>query len=574
MKNDNTFINKDMIDLKNIPFSRFGSFFVISSYDENSERKIYIRDVRGGDNSTGKLFYLDFIEDKESIQDYEISCTETLLTIKKNDNKVEIFFQDEDSIRIRGEGINLNLSYLLKRYDNIFSLGRDKWELCSYSKELRILFKKIAGKISVIAPWDKVGNTSIDILLCSDNEPFDIVLESYKVLPKHVKNDNGDFYDNYKLVVEEYENWFKQLPSVPDIYIEKKKLASYITWMNFVKPEGCLKRYAMYMSKNWMTNIWSWDNCFGAIFLASFNPQLSYDQYMMFKEHQHESGVYPDYINDTYASYSCTKPPIYGWCYDYLLKKNSYFYDKERLSEVYDTISKQTKYWLNHRTSSKSLPYYSHGNDSGWDNGTLYDKGIPVITPDLSAFLIYQMDFLSRIANKLDMTKEKEKWTSLADGLTENMIKHLWKDGKFNGYCLANNEYIKDGDSLQLLLPLLIAYRLDDDINKKLLEALSDGERFYGTYGLATEGMNSKFYKENGYWRGPVWAPTMLIFIESLHRMGEAFLAKDLAERFTNAVLIGGMAENFDPKTGEGLVDPAFAWTSSVFLTLIEDYIK
>jgi len=32
------------------------------------------------------------------------------------------------------------------------------------------------------------------------------------------------------------------------------------------------------------------------------------------------------------------------------------------------------------------------------------------------------------------------------------------------------------------------------------------------------------------------------------------------------------MAENFDARTAQGLCDPAFTWTSSVFLLLLEEY--
>ena len=38
----------------------------------------------------------------------------------------------------------------------------------------------------------------------------------------------------------------------------------------------------MYMSKNWMTNIWSWDNCFNAMALVRHQPELAWDQFMIF----------------------------------------------------------------------------------------------------------------------------------------------------------------------------------------------------------------------------------------------------------------------------------------------------
>ena len=97
-------------------------------------------------------------------------------------------------------------------------------------------------------------------------------------------------------------------------------------------------------------------------------------------------------------------------------------------------------------------------------------------------------------------------------------------------------------------------------------------DRFLTDYGLATESISSSHYRDNGYWKGPIWAPTMLIFIDGLRRCGENAHAKTLAHRFIKCMEIGGMAENFDPLTGEGLVDPGFAWTSSVYLTLVEEY--
>ncbi len=66
----------------------------------------------------------------------------------------------------------------------------------------------------------------------------------------------------------------------------------------------------------------------------------------------------------------------------------------------------------------------------------------------------------------------------------------------------------------------------------------------------------------------------MLIFIDAVKNSGNQEEAQDLAERFIKCMEIGGMAENFDPLTAEGLVDPSFAWTSSVYLTLTDEFSK
>lgn len=70
------------------------------------------------------------------------------------------------------------------------------------------------------------------------------------------------------------------------------------------------------------------------------------------------------------------------------------------------------------------------------------------------------------------------------------------------------------------------------------------------------------------YWRGPAWAPTTYLIVEGLRSCGENAMANDLARRFCRACAKGGMAENFDAKTGTGLRDRAYSWTASVFLLL------
>ena len=47
---------------------------------------------------------------------------------------------------------------------------------------------------------------------------------------------------------------------------------------------------------------------------------------------------------------------------------------EEILAEVYHRLADWSRYWLDHRRAPGSaLPYYEHGNDSGWDNSTVFD---------------------------------------------------------------------------------------------------------------------------------------------------------------------------------------------------------
>ena len=86
--------------------------------------------------------------------------------------------------------------------------------------------------------------------------------------------------------------------------------------------------------------------------------------------------------------------------------------------------------------------------------------------------------------------------------------------------------------------------------------------------GPATESPSSPLFEADGYWRGPVWAPTTLLLVDGLDACGEHELAADIARRFLDTCRRSGFAENYDALTGQPLRDPAYTWSASVFVAL------
>jgi len=546
---------KDYINLKTIPFSRFGSYFVVSSYEGDQGEDLYIRDIHGGDMDQGQVFKIDYA-DPVSLDacPYEVK-------FKGQTGGFKLIMPREDQVMIQTES-SLLLTYKLQKYDHIHEKEENLYEVTSYRKERRYGLRVLEGQVSLDAPWDTIGNDHIQLKLAPGSL---LALKMYKVDPCEGEDFPETYDQGLDLVKRAYEDWNQPGPSS-----YSQDLARYILWMNMVHPEGQLKQYAMYMTNNWMTNIWSWDNCFGAIYLAKDYPDLAYAQYSIFFDLQHATGAYPDYANDTYASYACVKPPIYGWAYDYMMRRNKVFEEKDKIQEVYESVKMNTNFWLTYRMR-EGLAYYTHGNDSGWDNGTAYMLQPPVAGPDLMALLSNQMDFLSRCCHRLGKADEGSEWMKKSKDFKERLVTRLYDGKQFRPYHFGRGDLLKQGDSLQAYLPILLG-DLDETIYRGLVEDLKDPTRFNSNHGLATEAMTSPYYKENGYWRGPIWAPTMLMFIDGLRQGGYEAFAEDLALKYIKTLEEGGMAENHDPLTGQGLVDPAFAWTSSVYLTLLEEY--
>ena len=145
------------------------------------------------------------------------------------------------------------------------------------------------------------------------------------------------------------------------------------------------------------------------------------------------------------------------------------------------------------------------------------------------------------------------------------MIKRFWNGDRFIAYHAGDGGSI-DSESLLLFMPLILGNRLPKDVQTKMVENLTRQGRYLTEYGVSTEPLTSKRYTPDGYWRGPIWAPSTMILTDGLDHIGQRKLADRLRKAFCRMAQEHGMSENFDPLTGDGLRDPAYTWTSSVYL--------
>ena len=555
-----------MFDIKKIPFSRYGSFIAISpKHRRGGDGALYIRNIRNGDNDFGEVFRVELILDGES-QSYQPEMEPSLLRLKSDGGYAEFCITEARILQMRSEGVGIRLTGITGAYDYAALVGENRWEVNHSSQEMRYMLTAVKGRIEMDAPFkeQRCERIIVDLLPDSPLVKMECVMEEYTTVYR--PRSYSSFLEGQKAVEKEFESWLDRVLEVPEGYARGRELASYITWSCVVPPEGMLTRPAMYMSKNWMTNIWSWDHCFNAMALAKHTPELAWDQFMIFFDLQDESGMLPDFVNNRFALWNFTKPPIHGWTLRRICSLSDYV-NTEKLEEIYEPLAKWTKWWLAYQDSDgDGIPQYNHGNDSGWDNSTIFRKGTPVESPDLTSFLVLQMEVLAEVAEKLGRENEAVRWRQESEELLTNMIDHFWDGERFVAKKSGTHEVI-ESDSLVLYIPIILGKRLPAGIRENLVNGIKN-KGFLTENGLATELPSSPFYKEDGYWRGPIWAPTTMLVVDGLLSAGEKELALEIARRFCKMATKSGMAENFNALTGEGLRDPAFTWTSSVFLIL------
>jgi glycogen debranching enzyme len=321
-----------------------------------------------------------------------------------------------------------------------------------------------------------------------------------------------------------------------------------------------------------MRSVWSWDHCFNALASVS-NKVLAYDQFLIPFHYLDPTGAVPDIMNNHNVTWGMVKPPIHGLTLQKLQDKGLTL-TKSQVAECYVALEKWTNFWFQYMDDDKNgIPQYNHGNDSGWDNSTYFDMGYSVESPDLCAFLALQMECLSNLAQRLGKTKESAAWKSRSDKLIKEMIAYFWDGKKFISKRTIDKSYKEENKSLMRFLPIVLGERLPLNIRKAMLEDLKSNGNITA-YGLASESPSSTLYEEDGYWRGPIWAPTTYLIVEGLMKVGEKELAKSIAIKFADLCAKSGFAENFNAVTGAPLRDSGYTWTASVFLLLAGEYSK
>lgn len=559
-----------LFDIDHVPFSRKGRFLTLSTMrvpGRDGERALYLRCVSGGDErpSLGRLCRVELLDGNGRPAAARFELSPDQLVARTGEGIVRFVIGDGERLHIRGENAGVRFHVEGSRYDYVYRTPGGEYCLVAASENVKLIPRACLGDLAVSGKWDRDRSTDVSFTLSGEGT-FEGNVDFFRALPP--PKGPGSFEEAHATVAAEFGAWYRSIPAGVPGQEEAQRLAAYLLWANTVPAEGVLTRPAIYMSKNAMINIWSWDNAFSALGVAAFDEELAFDQFAAIFDHQDASGLLPDYVNDREALFAFTKPPVHGWAVSCLARENPAFLTPERRAYLRDAIGRQVSYWLTHgRAGGGVLPSYFHGNDSGWDNASFFAEGGPVLSPDLPVFLILACEALANLLE--DDTEKAARWLRTADELQALLVGTLWTGETFAARLAADPKRILPGDSLIQFMPLLLGSRLPGTMCRQLVARLVEGA-FITDWGPATESPRSSYYEDDGYWRGPIWAPTTYLLWDGLRRQGERALAREIAQRFCALANAHGMAENFDARSGRGLRDRAFAWTSAVYLLLAQ----
>lgn len=567
------------LDLSRVPFSRFGSYMAFSMLtDTNPERSmvglyapngtpgLYLRNLHDGVGANGvhPVFRIDLLKNGSRVA-FDVEATPTLLRLKAPSGDAKIYFDAADRIRFRTHGLSLRLTPV----DPEVTVPKENshWEIFREgdATEKYTIWARF-GSLNLLGTRNGTGRD--DSVAVFNPDPATDISEGEIVTYDRVWTptlENTSFDSGLRSVRNEYLAWLKQMPQVSPQFGQGAELSAYVNWSSVVAPKGFLDRPTMLMSKNWMTKVWAWDHCFNAMALSIRDPDFAWQQFMIMFDNQLPSGALPDTVRETARETKYSKPPIHGWALMWMIAHGGYS-DRKHLAEVYEPLERWTEWYFHDRDQNHDgLPEYNSGPDSGWDNSTVFLSGAPVETPELSSYLVLQMDALSKMAHELGKEEQSRAWAAKSDQLLHKMLQLLWRKDHFIAI-RADNDADVDTDSLELYMPLILGKKLPIAVRDKMIEGLLRKGRFRTDHGFASEALTSSHYVPDGYWLGPIWAPNSMLLAEGLDSIGQKDIAEKLRLDFCKMVQQNGISENFDAISGSGLRDPAYTWTSSVYL--------
>jgi hypothetical protein len=255
---------------------------------------------------------------------------------------------------------------------------------------------------------------------------------------------------------------------------------------------------------------------------------------------QDEYGMLPDGASDKYVNMLAAKPPIQGFALAYVLDEVGFdALSLAQAEKIYEPMCKWANYWTTFRDpDGDGLVSYMHGDESGWDDSSIFAKGMPVSTPDIAAFLILVMEGCGKLAQRLGLTAESETWLKKSKTMLDSMIATYWNGQKF--ICRMNGTgEIVDEESIAVYQPIILGKRLPPEIAEKIAKTVGDPAKFFMPAGFASESQLSPYYDvTNGpFMLGTILAPVQLMMTVGLYMAGQKEVALKNAFNWCEACL-------------------------------------
>ncbi len=354
---------------------------------------------------------------------------------------------------------------------------------------------------------------------------------------------------------------------------------------------------------------WLWDSCFHSIVLARSEPAMARDEIKALLSKQFENGMIPHIIYwtpgilhlfrwGTDGTSSLTQPPMLAYAVWEIHRRAP---DIPFLESVFPALVKYYRFLLTERDPrGHHLVGIINPDESGEDNSSRFDVALGV--PDdisikqhllkrhelvdanrecnfdagkcmrfhfwvkdvpFNAILVENLRILANIASLLNHTEHEQFFDHSANEISSAMRERMFKDGVF--WSTSGMEYEKlDVATWAHFAPLFAGLYSKEEAERIVRTHLQNEDTFKARFGIRTVSKKEPSYRQDGFWRGPVWIAPHWFIYKGLIRYGYTEEAKWIANATVALLEKSGFREYFNPETGEGYGAREFTWGALV----------
>jgi hypothetical protein len=510
----------------------------------------------------------------------------SFLRIQTEKGTVEFCMNDLDQLRIRGNGIGLRMVlHAEEPYGScvgcrgIYPTPDNVWE-ADFGTAGKMLFVPLSGGFNVINPWNveksEYDRVWIDFVPSAQTGTFDAAIHEY--MDFRAKDASYPTFDSVRGESQAaYDNYVKKNIRPPakgweDLY----KYATYTTWSHRTGVGGKLVEPYVRMHLIWACYCMSWQQSYNSLPMLGDPNEAWRLQKLMFR-YQQENGQLPSSVSYYSVGVGGMQPAFQALAFDWICSQcGTDWLSREEAVLMYPKFVDWLNFWLVKRNAG-------HGDDrvfiygpheSGWDDLSLYNKGFPLETPDLFAYMIMLMDACATLADKIGKADEAADWRRRSKRLLDTLLTELYDGEQFVGHLTATGEKVSCLSLAMYQALTLGKERLPRDLIDKLTERVMKPD-FLTRIGLVTESTDSPLcHFGYNFVLGRVITPCNMLTAMGLYRCGKVDEPREICRRVCNNVYDTGLILGFapydiEPATGEEVVtwpnptgSDGWAWTT------------
>jgi hypothetical protein len=287
---------------------------------------------------------------------------------------------------------------------------------------------------------------------------------------------------------------------------------------------------------------------------AYLDPMSAMDSQRVFSERQHRDG-YINYRTGPYLNEiietdgeKTSSAPWYAW-------QNWEVYritgDRAFLKEMYVSSRDFYRYYVSNRDGDGDglcewgahavLESVRDAYVAVWDQ-VVWPARLEAL--DANCMLVMEARALENMARELGRNKEARAWQGEAEERTRLINETFWDDSSGFYFHVDGRDndftYTREGDlkreEIIGFLPLWAGVASPSQA-ARLVEKLTDPEKFWRRFGVPSLAADDPYYNPKGYWNGPVWVEWNALIVQGLLRYGYGEEARELVERVASAMI-------------------------------------